>query len=343
MRRISILVCFWALSGCDQLIDVEVPQNEVSTPPQTILQDRGDSIFLAAAAHLPVGDRDYGLVAVLEQGRTDKTNFVRYHHSAGSETYMFVRDTAGWSRGLKVHGGAADASRDAISLESIGYSGEIARIMDGNNTVDQWFVANIRDAGDYYRTAAYGVLPVNRGRFMPGTQLVGNTRYEVVQREWRAYRETAPFCDLFYWTAFHADFVVPDCFRTDIQRFDSNVRPHRFWLRFALRVTELPPVDFYIRNWEANDSEYRGFGLSPSQFSAPIDNVRWEVSSNGTVWAQIPHSNCGQVYAGAFRDGTGASTYMRATVTLTDGRTGTGFPQYGPVVNVDVNDVYVMC
>lgn len=341
MRKLALVLAAAALSACDGPSDTATAP-EVPTPSAAVSL-RADSIHAAAVASMPVNDADGVMIGVLDHGQTPNSNLVLFRTPSESATYRYERSESGWVRAQRVVEAAPEAEPGMALAVATGYSGMIARIQNGSNVVDQWFVSNIKTPGAYYQTEGYGVIVVDRAAFIGGTQISADTQFTVSMGEWRAYRDDAPECDVFYWNSTSSSWIPGPCLRTDTRVFDYNVRPQRFWLRFNLTATALAPLEFHVTDWEANDSEYRAFGISPNTFSgATIQNVVWEVSSNGFSWTPIAASSCGKQYTGAFR-GYGPETFIRATVTLGDGRVATrstlnNLPRY-----VDVTDVYNMC
>ncbi|MBB4635421.1 hypothetical protein [Longimicrobium terrae] len=336
MRKAVLVLAAAAMWGCDRPTGIqELPRD--MTP--AALSARADSIHDAALAALPVDDANGITIGVMDEGRTESTNLVSFRTPAEWAVYRFERNAAGWTRGARVEGGRTPAE---TGMQNVGFSGQVAAIMNGLQIVDQWYVANITTTGTYYQTEGYGPITVNRAVFYPATFTDGDTRYQVTFSEWKAYRDDAPGCDLTFWTANNSDWTPSACRRTDTFAFDNNLKPQRFSLRYQVTVTQLPPFEFAIHDWEANDSEYRAFGIMPQEFGSAVTSVVWQVSSNNINWTTISASNCGMKYAGAFRSG-GPATYMRATVTLADGRSRTRTPYYGPTVFVTLGDVYPMC
>lgn len=336
MRKAVLVLAAAAMWGCDRPTGI---QDAAPVPTPAALSARADSIHEAALAALPVDDAQGITIGVMDKGRTESTNLVSFRTPAEWAVYRYERTAAGWARGARMEGGRTPAES---GMQNLGYSGQVAAIMNGLQTVDQWYVANITTSGTYYQTEGYGPLAVNRAVFYPATFVEGDTRYQVTFGEWKAYRDDAPGCDPFYWSGNTSDWTAGPCRRTDTNVFDYNVKPQRFSLRYQVTVSQLPPFEFAIHDWEANDSEYRAFGIMPQEFGSAVTSVVWQVSSNGINWTTIPASNCGMKYAGAYRGG-GPATYMRATVTLADGRSKTRTPYYGPTVFITLNDVYQMC
>jgi hypothetical protein len=219
----------------------------------------------------------------------------------------------------------------------------IANIRYAGNTVDQWFISNLKIAGTYNQTEGYGSTQINSAQFIPGVSYQVDTSYSVSHVTWRPARDNAPLCDPFFWPASTQNPHQPGaCYRTDTQVFDSNILPQRFSLVYQLAVTAYPPLTLSLNDWEANDSNYRLFGVFVTSASPPVQSYAWEYSTNGVVWSTLP-SSCGYTnqYRGAYRSDPPQTppVYLRATVTLINGQTKTQNANWSPAP-INISDTF---
>lgn len=343
MVKAAIVILILFAWGCSDLsLDPHVSESEHPSE-----QAQLDAIFLAAIDNPPISAENGITVGILDHGKTLHSRLVSYENDYEWSIHRFEKQDGGWVRVELLSMGDVELGgrRGAIPGEypegpsfdhATGYSGIIAHIRDGFTIRDQWFVSNLGHTGQYYMTEGYGSVPINNALFIPGTQTHGDTILQVSLVRWDAHRDQSPFCDPFFWTSTQNSFWPGTCRIVPGGDLDHSLSPQRFSLVYRLDVTL--PLSFIIHSFESNNSDYQGFRLQPLTFEAPISSVEWSASSNGVFWTPLAHSNCGPQWVGAFLSEP-PSIFLRARVTLTNGRSGTATLQ----TSANLSDVFQMC
>jgi hypothetical protein len=327
LARTLLVVCGAILTACTHLPDSPSSTRDEAAP-EVLLRTRIDSVYAAAKAENPI-DQSHGVtIGILDSAQTPTSVLVSFENDQEWVIHQFERRLEGWRRGPVLSSGTFDFGlAPGGRVYAMGYSGIIAYIRYFSSVVDQWAVTNVKVPGVYTRAQSYGAT-INDALFFPDSVFDSDTSYAVKGPiEWQASRDAAPFCNLIQWNRYNTNWwSYTACLRNDNGQFDNSILPQRFALQYHLIVTAYPPLTLSLSDWEANDSEYRMFGVFVTSNSPAVQSYSWEYSTNGTTWLPLAQNPCfTNKYRGAYRADPPQtpSVYLRATVTLVNGQTET--------------------